>query len=73
MADIMIRILGLAFPLACIWFADDLADYYRDGTLFPEITTPSAGRFVRFGGWILLLLPVLLFLLKRLLDYLYVR
>ncbi len=73
MADIMIRILGLAFPLACIWFADDLADYYRDGTIFPEITTPSAGRFVRFGGWILLLLPVLLFLLKRLLDYLYVR
>jgi hypothetical protein len=71
MADIIIRILSLAFPLACIWFADDLADYYRDGTQFPEITTPSPGRFVRLGGWILLLLPVLLLLLVRLLDSLY--
>ncbi len=71
MADIIMRILSLAFPLACIWFADDLAEYYRDGTLFPEITTPSPGRFVRLGGWILLLLPVLLFLLVRLLDSLY--
>lgn len=71
MADILMRILSLAFPLACIWFADDLAEYYRDGTLFPEITTPSPGRFVRLGGWILLLLPVLLLLLVRLLDSLY--
>jgi hypothetical protein len=73
MADIIIRILCLAFPLACIWFADDLAEYYRDGTLFPEITTPSPGRFVRVGGWILLVLPVLLFLLVRLLDSIYGR
>ena len=71
MADIIMRILSLAFPLACIWFADDLGEYCRDGTLFPEITTPSPGRFVRLGGWILLLLPVLLFLLVRLLDSLY--
>jgi hypothetical protein len=71
MADMIMRILSLAFPLACIWFADDLAEYYRDGTLFPEITTPSPGRFVRFGGWILLLLPVLIFLLIRLLGFLY--
>ena len=71
MADIIMRILSLAFPLACIWFADDLAEYYRDGTLFPEITTPSSGKFVRFGGWVLLLLPVLIFLLIRLLSSLY--
>ena len=68
MADIIIRILALAFPLACIWFGDDLARYYRDGTLFPEITTPSSGRLVTLGGWILLLLPLLLFLLVKLLD-----
>ena len=73
MADIIMRILSLAFPLACIWFADDLAEYYQDGTLFPRITTPSPGRFVRLGGWILLLLPVLLFLLMQSLEYLYVR
>jgi len=73
MADIIMRILSLAFPLACIWFADDLAEYYQDGTLFPRITTPSPGRFVKWGGWILLLLPVLLFLLMQSLEYLYVR
>jgi hypothetical protein len=71
MADLMIRILALAFPLACIWFADDLADYYRDGKLVPEITSASSGRLVRLGGWVLLLLPVLMFLLVRLLDSLY--
>lgn len=70
-ADIFIRILALAFPLACIWFADDLAEYYRDGTLFPEITNPSRGTLVRLGGWMLLPLPVLIFLLVRLLDHLY--
>ncbi|MFZ0062371.1 MAG: hypothetical protein WAL47_10070, partial [Pyrinomonadaceae bacterium] len=69
--DILIRVLALAFPLACIWFADDLAEFYRDGTLFPEITTPSLGTLVRLGGWVLLLLPVLLFFLVQLLDQLY--
>ena len=73
MTDIIIRLLSLAFPLACIWFPDDLAQYFRDGSRFPEITTPSAGRFVRLGGWVLLLLPVWVFLLMNLLDYLYGR
>lgn len=70
-ADIFMRILSLASPLACIWFADDLAEYFRDGTLAPEITTSSSGTLVRLGGWVLLLLPVLLFLLIQLLDYSY--
>ena len=69
-ADIIIRILALAFPLGCIWFADDLAEYYTGGGL---INSPSRGKFVRLGGWILLLLPVLIFLLVQLLTYLYVR
>jgi len=72
MTDIIVRILSLAFPLACIWFADDMAEF-QDGTLFPRITTSSQGRFVRLGGWLLLLLPVLLFLLVRLLESLYLR
>jgi len=67
------RILLLAFPLACIWFGDDMGEYYSDGTLFPRITGPSQGRFVRWGGWILLLLPVFIVLLVWLLDSLYVR
>ena len=70
--DIIVRILSLAFPLACIWFADDMAEYFRrEETLFPEVTTPSPGRFVRIGGWVLLLLPVWFSLLVWLLDYLY--
>jgi hypothetical protein len=64
------RTLYLAFPLACIWFADDLAEYYRDGNLAPEITTLSSGTFVRLGGWGLLLLPMLLFLFRLLLEHL---
>lgn len=69
--DFFMRTLGLAFPLACIWFAEDLAEYYRDGTLFPEITTSSRPVYVRIGGWLLLLLPFLIYLLIRLLDSLY--
>ncbi|HSE25291.1 MAG TPA: hypothetical protein VLB68_26755 [Pyrinomonadaceae bacterium] len=71
-SDIILRILSLAFPLACIWFADDMAEFHG-GTLFPRITTASSGRFVRLGGWLLLLLPVLVFLLVRLLESLYLR
>jgi hypothetical protein len=69
--DFFMRTLALAFPLACIWFAEDLAEYYRDGNLFPEITTSSGAVFVRIGGWLLLLLPFLIYLLVRLLDSLY--
>lgn len=73
MADIIMRILSLAFPLACIWFGDELGEYYQDGTLAPTINTPSPGGLVRLGGWVLLVLPVLMFLLVRLLEFLYVR
>lgn len=70
-ADTIMRILALAFPLACIWFGDDLAEYFQDGHLFPEITTRTSGVLVKFAGWILLLLPVLMYLLINLLDHLY--
>ena len=73
MADLLVRTMSLAFLLACIWFADDLAENYQDGILFPEITKASPGSFVRLAGWVLLLLPVLIFLLVRLLEFLYVR
>ena len=73
MAGFLIRSLSLAFPLACIWFGDDMGQYYRDGTLFPEITSPTPGRYVRWGGWMLLLLPVFIILLVWLLDFLYVQ
>lgn len=71
MAGALISILSLAAPLACIWFGDDIGEYYRDGTLFPEITGPSPGRFIRWGGRMLLLLPVVIVCLVWLLDFTY--
>lgn len=71
MAGALISILSLAAPLAFIWFGDDIGDHYRGGTLFPEITGPSPGRFVRWGGWMLLLLPVFIVLLIWLSDSVY--
>lgn len=51
---------GLLFPLACIWFGDEMGDYV--GSLpGPAITRTTPGWMVELGGWILLLLPVIIF------------
>jgi hypothetical protein len=71
MAGALIWFLWLIPPLALIWFGDDIGEYCKDGTLFPEITRSSSGRFVRWGGWMLLLLPVFILLLVWLLDSIY--
>jgi len=73
MAGALVWILFLAAPLLFIWFGDDIGEYYKDGQLFPEITGPSPGRFVRWGGWTLLLLPLFITLLVWLLDSMYLR
>ena len=50
----------LLFPLACIWFAEEMGDYV--GTLpGPGITQTSPEWMVELGGWVLLLLPALLY------------
>ena len=52
--------VALLFPLACIWFPDELGEYY--GSLpGPAITRVSPGWMVKLGGWLLLLLPAILF------------
>lgn len=56
-ATILLRIIGLTFPLACIWFGDEMGEY--GGSFFRPITKASPGGLVRAGGWLLLLLPVL--------------
>jgi len=71
--DLLIGAVALVFPLAYIWFAEDLAEYFRDGNLFPRITTSSRPVFVRLGGWILLALPILVYFLTRLLESLYLN
>ena len=52
----------LLIPLLCIWFADEMGNYV--GTLpGPAINKPTPGCLVRFGGWVLLLLPVIVLLI----------
>jgi len=59
-ASILIVGGALLFPLACIWFADELGEYV--GVLpGPAINRKSPAWMVKLGGWILLLLPAVLF------------
>src|ERR1043166_6606212 len=62
--DVFLSILivggALLFPLACIWFAHELSEYV--GALpGPPIDRRSPAWMVKLGGWILLLLPAILF------------
>jgi hypothetical protein len=58
MVNILLMIIGLAFPLACIWFGDEMGEY--TGSSFRPITKASPGIVVRLGGWVLLSLPALI-------------
>lgn len=56
----LIKFLTILFPVACIWFGDDLNDYLSE---FPAITKPSPAGWVRIGGWCLLALRLLIMFL----------
>lgn len=50
---------GLIFPLACIWYGDELGSYV--GVMRGQsITAQTPGCLVRFGGWVLMLLPLVI-------------
>jgi hypothetical protein len=54
-------VMFLILPLGCIWFADEMGDYM--GTLPISgggITNTTPGWLVRIGGWLLLLLPIII-------------
>ena len=52
----------LLLPLLCIWFGDQMGNY--TGTLpGPAINKPTPGCLVTIGGWVLLLLPVIILLI----------
>lgn len=53
----LIKFLTILFPVACIWFGDDLNDYVSG---FPAITKASPAGWVRIGGWCLLALRLLI-------------
>ena len=59
-ADLLIVCGALLLPMACIWFGDELGEYI--GALpGPGITRKSPGWMVKTGGWVLLLLPTIVF------------
>ncbi len=52
---------ALLLPLLCIWFGDEVGEYM--GTFpGPAINRTSPAWMVKLGGWVLLLLPVIIFL-----------
>lgn len=58
--DLFLLGAALFFPLLCIWFGDELGDYV--GTLpGPAINRTTPGWMLELGGWVLLLLPVIIY------------
>jgi len=51
--------MSVILPLACIWFADAMGDYVGP-TSSGAITSTTPGWLVCIGGWLLLLLPVVI-------------
>jgi hypothetical protein len=49
----------LTLPLACIWYGDEMGSYV--GVIRGQaITAQTPGCLVRFGGWLLMLLPLVI-------------
>lgn len=48
----------LILPLACIWFSEAMGNYIGPTTSV-AITERTPGCLVCFGGWLVLLLPVI--------------
>ena len=60
LTDLLIVCAALLLPLACIWFGDEFGEYV--GTVpGPAINRKSPGWMVKIGGWVLLLLPAIIF------------
>jgi hypothetical protein len=60
LASLLVLGGALLLPLACIWFSDEVGDYV--GTFpGPAINRGSPAWMVKLGGWVLLLLPAILF------------
>ena len=67
--ELVWRVAGfLILPLACIWLSDAMGNYTGVGFGTGSITSPTPGCFVAFGGWMLLLLPIILGLLNVVIE-----
>ena len=52
-------LLFIILPLACIWFSDAMGSY--TGVMRGQsISTTTPGCLVAFGGWLVLMLPVII-------------
>jgi hypothetical protein len=55
--------IGLILPLACIWFSEAMGGYIgQAGTI--GITGASPGIFVCILGWLLLLVPLIVLVVR---------
>ncbi|OHB82968.1 MAG: hypothetical protein A2Z38_06290 [Planctomycetes bacterium RBG_19FT_COMBO_48_8] len=68
-----VGILGwLALSLICIWWGDELGEGLV-GARFGLVSSPSPGWAVKMMGWILLVLPVFIFILIWIMGKNYVQ
>jgi len=51
--------IGIIMPLACIWFGDEMGQY-RGTIRLQAMTCSTPGYLVRAGGWLILLLPIII-------------
>lgn len=58
-ATVLRLALYLVLPLACIWFSEALGDF-TGPTGRGSITSTTPGCMVAAGGWLLLLLPLVI-------------
>ena len=62
-ANSFFDLLGyLILPLACIWFSDEMGNFFGlglGGHGFARVDESSPPSLIKFMGWVLLLLPIL--------------
>lgn len=65
--DVLKFLAFTILPLACIWFGDALGGYTGfSRPLGPRITNTTPGSFVVFLGWVILLFPLIVGIIKAL-------
>ena len=50
----------LILPIACIWYGDSMGDYVGGTMRGQYISSTTPGCMVIAGGWLLLLIPVII-------------
>ncbi len=56
-------VVGLVIPMACIWFPEAMGDYASPSGVYRIINQPTPAPVVCFIGWVMLLLPAVVYVL----------